>query len=330
MTTDPSSADAASGSEFDIVATYNKILSDQPELTKTVVAMKALHALLEATPASTAHETIKILTAGQAQLASNIRYPKAPLAGSQYFLLFVRQRLKESDGDFAVVRRNLLTKGVEYIDKAVEARAAVGLMGHHYVVNAFTVLTYGASRTVLAVLEHAAAAGRNFKVIYVRDDYGKNGQQESDDYVARLRAAGIPTAAVKFSAALHAVKTLKPRVNRVFLGGEVICQNGGMVGRMGSCMIAQAAAHCNIEVFLCGEMHKFSNYHATRLSDVGWPQNIKVFTTDEPEQQQQPDQDDLLEFTPGEFISRIVTENGVYPSNHVVRIIIETFGTLQP
>lgn len=284
-------ATAPADGQFDIVATYKTLSTSNPDLTKSVVAMKALLALLEATPASTAHETIKILTAAQATLAQRIAYPKALVAGAKFFQLFVKQKLRESDGDFAIVRQNLLTEGAEYVQRAVDARDGVAEIGKHYVCNGFTVLTYGASRTVLAVLQRAREDGRNFRVIYVRD---AERDAESDDYVARLRAAGIPTAAVRFSAALHAVKTLKPRVDRAFLGGEVICQDGGMIGRMGSAQIAQAVASCNIDVYLCGETHKLSHYLATRLGDVGSPQNIKVFTTDASEE---PSQEGLLEFT---------------------------------
>ena len=283
---------ATDGNGFDIVSTYHQLLADNPDLTKPVVAIKALIALLDSVPSSTTHETIEILNDASERLKTSVRNPVPLLTGTHLFLWFTRQMLKEQDGNFDAVRQHLVKNGQLFAQRAINARYGVAEKGWRFVFPGCTVLTHGASRAVLCLLERAQKEipGR-FNVIYVRDEQNP---KESDSVIEQLRSYGIPTSAINLSSVLFAMTSLKPRIDMVFLGGEVITEDGGIISRMGTCQIAQAAKHCNINTYVCGETHKFSAYYPDGPDSVGFNQKINEFTTTEDSKKAQ---EELVDWT---------------------------------
>lgn len=292
---DPPAPPAGAGSEngtFDIVAAYQHMLADNTDLTKPVVAIKALIALLDSASASTAHEMIEILSDGSRRLTRSIHNPLPLIAGTQLFLWFTRQMLKEQDGNFEAVRQHLVTNGRLFAQRAINARYGVGDRGWRFVFPGATVLTHGASRAVLCLLERAQKEmpGR-FKVIYVRDEDDAAG---SDDVAAGLRSCGIPTSTISLHSVLYAMTSHRPRVDVVLLGAEVITQDGGVVSRMGTCQIAQAARYAGIDTYVCGETHKFCTYLPDAPDSLLFKQDINQFVTDPG---QQKPLTDLVDYT---------------------------------
>jgi translation initiation factor eIF-2B subunit alpha len=193
--------------------------------------------------------------------------------------------LREQDGNFDVVRQHLVKNGQLFAQRAINARLGVAERGWRFVFPGSTVLTHGASRAVLCLLERAQKERPGqFKVIYVRDEQNP---EESDSVVRQLRSWGIPTSAIGLHSVLYAMTSLQPRVDRVFLGGEVITEDGGIISRMGTCQIAQAAQYCNIETYVCGETHKFSAYFPGGPYRVGFDQQINHFTTKDDDKPQE-------------------------------------------
>lgn len=199
--------------------------------------------------------------------------------------------LREQDGNFEAVRQHLVKNGQLFAQRAINARFGVAENGWRFVFPGSTVLTHGASRAVVCLLERAQREmPGQFRVIYVRDDQNP---EESNNVIEQLRSYGIPTSDISLSSVLFAMTSLKPRVDLVFLGGELITEDGGIISRMGTCQIAQAANHCNINTYVCGEEHKFSAYFPDGPDSVGFRQEINTFST----KSSQKSQEELVDWT---------------------------------
>lgn len=274
-----SSSDAATN--FDIVSTYHELLASDPDLTKPVVAIKALIALLTTVPSSTTHETIEILKAGSERLKASVRNPLPLAAGTHLFLQYILHTLTGQHGNFEAIREHLVRNGQLFAQRAIEARNGVAEKGWRFVLQGSTVMTHGASRAVIGLLEKAQKERPGtFNVVYVTDE---DNPAQSERVVQQLRDCGIPTSAIKLHSVLQTMRDLKPRIDMLFLGAEVITQDGGIISRMGTSQIAQLAKVCNIDTYVCGETHKFSGYMPCGNGDVGFTQKLQHFTKTGPQ-----------------------------------------------
>jgi len=333
---------AADGAPFDIVQTYHDLLAQNRDLTKPVVAIKALISLLENTNSVTAHETMDVLQASADRLTNSVRNPVPLVAGTHLFLWFVRQMLRDEGGNFENVRRHLVDNGQVFAQRAIHARTGVAEHGFRVIKPGQTVMTHGSSRAVLGLIERAQQAipGR-FKVIYVRDHYNP---RESERVVSRLRKLGIPTAPIDGASVLTAVKAAKPGVSAVFLGGEVITKGGGVISRVGAAQVAQIAHESSIPVFVCGEEHKFVAFMPW-WNEIGFDQKLLDFGTEDAERPTTEDPvewvvslppflvvDDDFEHTlttaqPHDYVHQLITERGLHLPNHVSTTIYQTYGS---
>lgn len=237
---------------------------------------------------STAHETIDILR-GASERLKTVRNPVPLRAGTDLFLWFTRQMLKEQDGNFEAVRQHLVKNAQLFAQRAIDARNGVAEKGWRFVYPGCTVMTHGSSRAVMCLLERAQREiPGTFRVIYVKDE---ESPEDSDRAIRQLRESGIPTSAIRLHSVLHALTSLEPRVDVVFLGGEVITEDGGIISRMGTCQIARLARDSYIDVYACGETHKFTAYFPVR--NLGFEQPINQFNTDNNEAQLE----DLVDWT---------------------------------
>ena len=151
-------------------------------------------------------------------------------------------------------------------------------------------LTHGASRCVTRLLEKANERAKGkFQVIYVRD---LSQPQESDRCVKQLRDMGIPVAVIREAAVAHVMK-LRRRVDMVFVGAEVVTQNGGIISRLGTLQVAQLAKNNQIPFYVCAETHKFYRHFPISQNDVA--QNILDFTPTGDNDDQR--EEDLIDYT---------------------------------
>ena len=276
----PARQASSTSDSFDIVTTYHTLLHSNPELTKPVIAIKALTSLLDATTATTAHEIIIILNEASNKLRNSVRNPLPLLAGTHLFLWFVRHKLRDEGGNFDAVRQHLVQNGRVFAQRAVAARREIGEWGFRYIKKGDVVMTHGASRAVIELLERAQKdiPGR-FQVVYVEDSQDLKRSKETAD---RLRASGIPVAAIAESNVLAAINSVPRGVTSLFLGGEVITKDGGMISRMGAAGIAQACWEKDVTVYACGEEHKFVAQMPS-WNEIGFEQPIVDFTAEKPQ-----------------------------------------------
>lgn len=314
-------------SNFDIVAKYQELLVTEPGLTKQVAAINALIAALNTVPSTTAHETLEVIKAHTSKLKASLRNPLPPATGTDLITQYIVTSLKEQHESFDAVRQHLLSNSRLFAKRAVEARTGVAEAGWRLVTEGSYVFTYGASRCVLQLLERAARSdgvgADKFRVVYIRDHTRAD---ESDAYVRDLRALGIATAEIDLTQLAYYMATYS-RWALVLFGAEVVMQSGGILTRMGTYTIAQAAKNCNIKVYPCVETHKFCRRHIWGQRPQAWhiEQSTPDFTTDKATEQY----DDLVDYTPDDYITMLVTENGIKLKTYVADSVLKIYDSFR-
>lgn len=284
---------------FSIVETYNRLLAEDEDLTMAVAAIEALIALLGHTTSSTVMETLDIVKAQADRLKRSSTNPIPLTAGTDLFQQYLLRSLKQSTGprsgkepaaaggsgpdSFDETRQHLLRNGRLFAARAKAARDAIAVRGSRYVGLGSVVLTAGGSRTVKKLLLKAAErhietnGSPDFRVIYVMD-----GSRDSEPAVRELRARGVPVAPVDPAAVAHVLQA--GRVDMVFVGAEVVVQNGGAISRMGTYQLAQLTKAVGKPLYVVAETHKFVRLYPLGQNDLGRcgiKQNILDFSTSE-------------------------------------------------
>lgn len=334
------------GSEFDIVETYHRLLAEDEDLTMAVAAIEALIALLGHTTSSTVMETLDIVKAQADRLKRSSTNPIPLTAGTDLFQQYLLRSLKQSTGprsgkepasgsgldSFDETRQHLLRNGRLFAARAKAARDAIAVRGSRYVGLGSVVLTAGGSRTVKKLLLKAAErhietnGSPDFKVIYVLD-----GSRDSEPAVKELRERGVPVAPVDPAAVAHVLQA--GRVDMVFVGAEVVVQNGGAISRMGTYQLAQLTKAVNKPLYVVAETHKFVRLYPLGQNDLGRcgiKQNILDFSTSadsgakekpaEVSGSQIP-----VDYTPADLITSIITEHGVKMPSAVYEMLLDIY-----
>ncbi|GAP84841.1 putative translation initiation factor eif-2b subunit alpha [Rosellinia necatrix] len=254
---------------FDIVATYHRLLADDPELTMPMATIEALIEALGASSATTVFETMKLVEAQSDLLRRSplVVNPMAVRHGSDFFKQYLVRELRQlpssggaasgsrnEDQQFELIRQHLLRNARLFATRAKEAREKIASEGQHLIADKATVLTHGGSRVVGTLLARAAERAhggprRRFKVIYA---ISESRQAECIKIVAALRAKGISVATIPEGGVAH----IMAKVNVVIVGAELITAQGGIISRLGTYQIAKLAKADGKPFYVAAEQHK--------------------------------------------------------------------------
>ncbi|KAI1437192.1 translation initiation factor eIF-2B alpha subunit [Xylaria sp. CBS 124048] len=258
---------------FDIVATYHRLLADDPELTMPVATIEALIEALGASSATTVFETMRLVEAESDRLRKSplIANPMAVRHGSDFFKQYLIRELRQlsssgtagsaagvgspsADQQFEVIRQHLLRNARLFATRAKDAREKIAFQGRSLISDKCVVLTHGGSRVVGTLLARAAerAKGdppRRFKVIYA---ISESRQVECNKVVSALRGKGIAVATIPEGGVAYVMA----KVDVVFVGAEVITAQGGIISRLGTYQIAKLANAEDKPFYVAAEQHK--------------------------------------------------------------------------
>ncbi|KAI1457568.1 nagb/rpia/CoA transferase-like protein [Annulohypoxylon moriforme] len=319
---------------FDIVSAYTKLLHDDPDLTMPVAAIEALIECLSQSSAKTVFETMDLIKTQSAKLRSAVRNPVALTHGTDLFQQYLVTSLKQPGPDgketsshenFEVVRQHLMRNGRLFASRAKQAREQIAAVGREYVRDDCTILTHGGSRVVGTLLGRAAESitgdsKRRFKVIHVVNEARRT---ESLRVVAALRAKGVQVATIPESAAAYSMS----KVNVVLVGAEAVTANGGIISRMGTYQLALIAKARRKEFFVAAEQHKFGKTFPIDQFDLGFDQEIFDFHARKQDESEDKSTtrpiDDPVDYTPPEFITSILSDNGVLTPSDVAKMVID-------
>ncbi|KAI4682399.1 uncharacterized protein J4E88_005289 [Alternaria novae-zelandiae] len=343
-------------STFDIVATYRRILKDDPELTMPVAAIEALVEAIAQSSVSTVAETLDLLERHTAALKASIANPISLSAGTDLFQRYLITTLNRPaslnlgpDDDFRAIRNHLLSNGKLFVDRAKQSREKIASFGKHFIRDGGTVLTNGGSRVVGALLRTAAESSTlRFKVIYVLPSSSSSDAKEGLQTVADLREHNVPVATIPDSAVAYSLG----KVDMVIVGAEGVVENGGIISRMGTYQLGVLAKSKGKPFYVVAESHKFVRLYPLSQFDLPIEQKVldfKVAEEHKPEHKPKSDEEqrnvfdeaiadmtakqrstvvpldahDAVDFTPPDLISGIITESGVLTPSAVSEELIK-------
>ncbi|KAI9827196.1 MAG: translation initiation factor eIF-2B subunit alpha [Thelocarpon impressellum] len=320
------------GDDFDIVATYQRLLREDRDLTMPVAAIEALVELLIHSHASTISETLDLLETSTAHLKSCVPNPISLSAGTDLFQRYLIASLQRpgggghgpgTAGDFQSIRAHLISNGRLFVTRAKASRAKIAGYGRHFVRDGTTVLTNGGSRVVGALLARAADdshGGVRFRVIHVRSS--SQASWEGADNIFALRSRGIPVASIPEGAVAYSLG----KVSMVIVGAEGVVENGGIISRLGTYQMGLLAKAAGKPFYVVAESHKFVRLYPLSQYDLPIEQRVIDFRTEEDGSSPKEDTEkgaDAVDFTPPDLISALITEAGVLTPSAVSEELIK-------
>lgn len=339
----------ATNEPFDVVATYRKLLTDDPELTMPVAAIEALILGLANTPATTVSETLDLVSKLTLALKNSIPNSISLSAGTDIFQQYLIANLQKPgpgglSGDFDQIRNHLVQNGKLFVERAKAARETIAGFGKQFIRDGNTVLTNGGSRVVGALLKSAAessnASGRGsirFRVIYVVSSNSPTHDPESAENISALRERDIPVATIPPTAIAFCLD----QVTQCFVGAEGVVENGGIISRMGTYQMGMLAKAAGKPFYVVAESHKFVRLYPLGQQDLGIEQKVVDFMTKEDKEGEEQDEgvanvegekvevgaswrlQEAVDYTPPHLLSGIITESGVILPSAVSERLIE-------
>jgi translation initiation factor eIF-2B subunit alpha len=320
-------------SSFDIVSKYNQLLTTDATVTMPIAAILALLASLESHPTTTAAETLDYLSTQVATLKASQPNALSLSAGTDLFQRYIVWAMERAGGtsDFTLVRARLLANGAQLAETARKSRDMVAMVGCRLLRDESTVLTVGGSRVVGALLRKAARSEKGqvrFRVLYALPEM-TGAKSEGSDIVKSLKESGIPTATIPLAAAAHVMG--ERRVDLVIVGAESVVENGGIVSRMGTSLVAWAAKERNIPFYVAAESQKFVRKYPNDTYEVPIPQSVVKYECVEdgkmeeiddikplgPDSHPVTDPKDFVDYTVSTYISLLdIADSGQAPKVH--------------
>lgn len=198
-----------------------------------------------------------------------------------------------------------------------------------------------------------------FQVVYAIGSHRTDrASPEGSMTVKELRRLGVPVATISEAAVAYSMG----RIDVVLVGAEGVVENGGIISRMGTYQMAVLAKASGKPMYVVAESHKFVRAFPLGQQDIGVEQNVLDFTTDVEEYDReetglltpkadlaskrligedisagldesgyfgkdalQSDVQDsnAVDYTPPEYISALISENGVLTSSAISEELIK-------
>ena len=148
--------------------------------------------------------------------------------------------------------------------------------------------------------------------------------------VQDLRRRGIPVATIPFAA----LATALPSATFALVGAESVVENGGAISSMGTSQVGLLMRGAGKPFYVVAESHKFVRVYPLNGEDLPIGQGRLDFQTQEAENEgggqveheegkRKEGQDHLVDYTPPELITAIVTEAGVQTPGAVSEELIK-------
>jgi translation initiation factor eIF-2B subunit alpha len=131
-----------------------------------------------------------------------------------------------------------------------------------------------------------------------------------------LREKGVPVSLIVDSA----VGSVIHKVDKVLVGAEGVAESGGIINHVGTYQIGVLAKAANKHLYVISESHKFVRMFPLASDDIPTEQNPWNFTlSNDDDIKNSP----VIDFTPHEFITALITDLGVLTPSAVSEELIK-------
>ncbi|CDR36317.1 CYFA0S01e00518g1_1 [Cyberlindnera fabianii] len=298
--------------DFDIKKTYLQFLEDDAEMTMPIAAIESLVTLLRVKQPSTSTELIKLLQDATQTLKDSIPNAISLSAGCDLFMRFVL-RNTHLYHDYESCRRHLVENGQLFLERSKASRDKIAEIGSKFITDDDTVLVHSFSRAVGTLLSHAADKKIRFRVVVTEARPTFQGQQMAK----MLREKGVPVSLIVDSAVGFVIH----KVDKVLVGAEGVAESGGIINHVGTYQLGVLAKAANKPLYVVAESHKFVRMFPLAPDDIPTDQDPlhNFSTTDDDSAVTFP----LIDFTPHEFITALITDLGVLTPSAVSEELIK-------
>lgn len=301
-------------SEFDIKKTYLKFLEDDQDMTMPIAAIESLVIMLRVKQPSTSSELINLVKSNIEILKLSISNAISLSAGCDLFMRFVL-RNTNLYSDWESCKKNLVENGELFVQRAKESREKSAEFGVPFIKDDDTILVHSYSRVVYQLLLKARSENfLRFKVIVTEARPTGKGY-----HMAKLlREAEIPVEVIVD----NAVGYVLHKVDKILVGAEGVAESGGIINHIGSYQIGCLAKANNKPFYVVTESHKFVRLFPLAPNDL--PHEISNII----EESDKIGEDGLLktqliDFTPHEYITALITDLGVLTPSAVSEELIK-------
>lgn len=297
---------------FNIKQTYLKFLEEDKDMTMPIAAIESLVTMLRIKEPSTSSELINLVKSNTEILKSSIPNAISLSAGCDLFMRFVL-RNTNLYSDWESCKQNLVENGELFVQRAKESRAKLADFGLPFIKDDDTILVHAFSRAVYQLLLKA----RSEKLLRFRVIVTESRPTGTGYHMAKLlREADIPVELIVDNAVGYVIH----KVDKILVGAEGVAESGGIINHIGSYQIGCLAKANNKPFYVVTESHKFVRLFPLAPNDL--PTAIQS-------KQENGDDDvdlfktQLIDFTPHEYITALITDLGVLTPSAVSEELIK-------
>lgn len=298
-------------SEFDITKTYLQFLEDDSEMTMPIAAIESLVTLLKVKQPATSTELITLLQDATDSLKKSIPNAISLSAGCDLFMRFVL-RNTHLYHDYESCRRHLVENGQLFLERSKASRDKIAEVGIKFITDDDIILVHSFSRTVFTLLQHAAEKKIRFRVIVTE----ARPTFQGSTMAKLLREKQVPVSLIVDSA----VGSIIHKIDKIFVGAEGVAESGGIINHVGTYQIGVLAKSANKPLYVISESHKFVRMFPLAPDDIPTEQNPWNFTLNNDEDIKNSP---VIDFTPHEFITALITDLGVLTPSAVSEELIK-------
>jgi len=287
------------------------------ELSPAIAAMMTLMELLRLDDSKTLVELIEKMRKARESLTQTEVSLVSVSSGCELFVRFITLAHAELEQatDFSSVRDILLKRGEKFISTMQESRKKIVHHSMNLIKDGMVILTHSRSRCVLAAMREAARQGRQFSVYVTESQPDCEGKK----MVEELAAEKIPVTMILDAA----VGYIMERVTCVMVGAEGVCENGGIINKIGSCSMATLAHLKNKPVYVLVESFKF--IRTIPLNNSSLPKNYlhrySVLSSNSELHSEHPN----VDYTHPDNITLLYTDLGIIPTSAVTEYLIKLY-----
>jgi len=218
--------------------------------------------------------------------------------------------------DLDSVRRLAITEADKLISDSLRAIARIARHGFRLIADGDSILTHSYSSTVVATLKEAAENHSDIEVIITRSGAGRTGERTAN----KLAPHGIPLTFIDDTA----VGLYLATANKVMVGADRICADGGLINGIGTYQLALASQSANLPLYILCETLKFDPRLKSNEVDLEEKEPAEVADSAKlppAVRIKNPN----FDITPLELVTAMVTENGLLTPQEV-RQYMESHG----
>jgi translation initiation factor eIF-2B subunit alpha len=218
---------------------------------------------------------------------------------------------KKLNYDFEIIKKSLVTITQDLRLLSVYAKDKISNFFNWSIKNGMTFLIHGYSNIILHTLINAKKSGVNFKVLITESRPDNTGELMAKS----LKEYGIDSKIILDISIGYFIMD----IDAILVGADAVCENGGIINRIGTFTIACCAKSFKKPFYVMVESLKFLKMYPLNQSDVPFPSN--TFKKDNDLEYNYG----LCDFTAPEFITLLFTDIGIFTPSAVSDELIQMF-----